>query len=111
MPARVNSTALLKNHKARARPAARSAARRQPEQLDLFGAPRTTVRPPINPMRLVAIALRIWSASRPVAGTLGENFFVARRLPVPDDANVRFHPSLKLGNVRAPDLLFLLRDL
>jgi hypothetical protein len=85
---------------------ARPAARRQ-YQLDLFGAvlPR-----PFDPQKLVRMALAVWRASRPVAGTLGERFFTSRRLAVPDAAVVRFHPSLKFGDGRAPGLVWLLRD-
>ena len=82
----------------------RAAARQH--QLDLFRArPRGFDR-----KRLVQIATRIWAASRPVAGTLGEQFFITRRLAVPDSDVVRFHTSLKFGDRRAPGLLGLLRD-
>jgi hypothetical protein len=70
---------------------------------------RTTSRP-IDPKRLVEAALGVWRASGPVAHTLGERFFSARRFPVPDAATVRFHASLKFGDVRAPGLVWLLRD-
>ena len=110
MLARVNSTSPLQNHKARARPASRPAARRQHQQLDLFGAaPRTTPRP-FDPKKLTQLALGVWHASVPVRGTIAEHCFTSRRLALPDPAVARFHPSLKFNDVRAPGIVFLLRD-
>jgi hypothetical protein len=80
-------------------------------QPDLFGgAPRVFNRP-FDLRRLTGIALGVWRAGRPVAGTEGEKFFKMRRLPVPTDATVvRFHANLSFEGGRAPGLIFLLRD-
>jgi hypothetical protein len=89
---------------------AASRARRtvQPRQLDLFRAPRAPR--PFDAQRLTQMALGIWAASAPVVGGPGAKFFEMRRLEIPDAATVRFHPSLKHGDGRAPGLVWLLRD-
>jgi hypothetical protein len=79
-------------------------------QLDLFELPRAPHKPLMTAERLTGIALGIFHASGPVEGTLGARFFEMRRLEVPDQSVVRFHPSLKFGDTRAPGLIFLLRD-
>jgi hypothetical protein len=81
-------------------------ARRAVTQLDLFGAPR---RRPLTPEKLTSIALGVWGASGPVVGP-GAAFFRSRRLPIPDAQTVRYHPSLKCGDERAPGLVWLLRE-
>lgn len=83
----------------------------QHRQLDLFGAHLVTKRrPPMTPEKLAGMALGIWRASGRVVDGPGAAFFHSRRLAVPGSDVVRFHPSLKFGNERAPGLVFLLRD-
>ena len=81
-------------------------------QLDLFGQPRArrVTKRPLTPDKLIAIAVGMFRASRPVQGTLGAKFFAMRRLEVPAADVVRFHASLKFNDMRAPGLIFLMRD-
>ena len=89
----------------------RRAARRPVVQFDLFGQHRVHNRP-LDLRRLTGIALGIWKSGRAVSGTVGEKFFVVRRLPVPLDASVvRWHPNLTFDGSTGPGLIFLLRDL
>ena len=81
-------------------------------QLDLFGqprAPRVTKRP-LTPDKLIAIAVGMFRASRPVQGTIGAKFFDMRRLEAPTADAVRFHASLKFNDMRAPGLIWKLVD-
>jgi hypothetical protein len=60
------------------------------------------------------MALGIWRAcSDPRTSTLAESFFASRGIVLPDDVDggvLRFHPALKLGDHRAPALVWLARD-
>jgi hypothetical protein len=94
--------ALSAHHKAKLRRDRRGA------QLDLFRQPRTPK--PFTPARLTEIGLRIWSASVPVYGTLGERVFRDLRMETPGPHIVRFCATLKCGDERAPGLVWLLRD-
>jgi hypothetical protein len=90
-----------------------SAARRtqQPDLLPWVGLEPAPPPPqPFDPQRLTQIAMYIWAALRPVAGTLGEKFFTTRGLAVPGPDVVRFHPSLKFGDTRAAGLVWKLVD-
>jgi hypothetical protein len=86
----------------------RRSAARSSTQLDLFtrGAPR---RQPFTPERLTSIALGVWRASKPVAGTLGQRLFYDLRTETPGPEIVRFCPNLKRGETRSPGLVWLLR--
>lgn len=61
---------------------------------------RTVVEmPDAKPKRdLGALALRLWNASQPVAGTLAEEYLVARGLSAPFPKALRFNPSTILGS-------------
>jgi hypothetical protein len=86
----------------------RRAARRKVEQLDFFRAPKPP-RPPLDFEQLTEIGVRIWSASKPVAGTLGERVFRDLRIETPGPHVVRFCANLKRGDTRSPGLVWLLR--
>jgi hypothetical protein len=73
-------------------------------QLDLFGPQRARRKLPWTPERLTSIAVGVWRASKPVAGTLGERLFRDLRLDVPGPDVVRFHHALKRGDERCPGL-------
>lgn len=45
-----------------------------------------------------ALALRIWQASKPIAGTLAEDYLSARGLSPPFPRALRFHPATVLGS-------------
>ena len=88
-----------------------SVARRtvQPRQLDLFRAPRR--KQPFTPEKLAAMAIGIFNASGPVAGTPGQRFLTCAASLFPARMFGRFHPRSKHGDERSPGLIFLLRDL
>ena len=55
--------------------------------------------PGVNPKRdMGALALRIWQASKPVAGTLAEEYLRARGLSPPFPRALRFNPATVLGS-------------
>ncbi len=45
-----------------------------------------------------ALASRLWKASVPIAGTLAEDYLLARGLPVPLPRSLRFNPATILGS-------------
>ena len=45
-----------------------------------------------------ALALRLWKASRPIAGTLAEDYLLARGLSPPFSKALRFNPATILGS-------------
>lgn len=45
-----------------------------------------------------ALALRLWKASRPIAGTLAEDYLLARGLSPPFSRSLRFNPATILGS-------------
>jgi putative DNA primase/helicase len=61
---------------------------------------RTTVAMPTSgPKRdLSALALRLWNASTPVAGTPAEDYLIARGLSAPFPKALRFNPATTLGS-------------
>jgi hypothetical protein len=77
-------------------------------QLELF--PLRARRKPFTPERLTSVALGVWGASKPIAGTLGARLFYDLRTDVPGHV-ARFCANLKRGEARAPGVVFLLRDL
>jgi len=61
---------------------------------------RTAVAIPAGkPKRdMAALALRLWKASVPIAGTLAEHYLVARGLSAPFSKTLRFNPATILGS-------------
>lgn len=61
---------------------------------------RTAVEmPDAKPKRdMGALAVRLWKASQPVAGTLAEEYLIARGLSAPFPKALRFNPSTILGS-------------
>lgn len=59
------------------------------------------------------LALRIWSETSPIAGTLAERYLRSRRLEVVDGAAeaLRFHPLLRFGDKSVPGMVALYRRL
>ena len=89
------------------------------------GEPPRAARPtpapaprPVEPVRTVHEGLsdygrRIWSEARPLAGTIGAEYLLARRCVMPPaDGDLRFHPARKhpLGDYIGPALLALVTD-
>ena len=94
-----------------ARIAARSARQIEASPLFVWAGLEAAPEPvAFDPQKVLKMALGVWGACSPVAGTLGEVFFITRRLAVPGPDVVRFHRSLKFGNTRAPGLVWLLCD-
>lgn len=59
----------------------------------------TLEMPPAAPKRdLTAIALRLWKASEPLAGTLAERYLLARGLSPPFPRSLRFNRATVLGS-------------
>ena len=61
---------------------------------------RTAIEmPDAKPKRdMGALALRLWKASQPLAGTLAEEYLIARGLAAPFPKALRFNPSTILGS-------------
>ncbi|MET0373150.1 MAG: hypothetical protein ABW128_02705, partial [Rhizorhabdus sp.] len=56
------------------------------------------VMPTDKPKRdMGALAVRLWRASRPIAGTLAEEYLIARGLSPPFSKALRFNPETILG--------------
>ena len=59
----------------------------------------TVAMPERSPKRdMGALALRLWKASKPVAGSLAEDYLVARGLSAPFPPALRFNPTTILGS-------------
>jgi hypothetical protein len=76
------------------------ATRREREQLDIT--------------RRVAVAMRLWRASRDPRGTIVERYLATRGLSLPDDIGgdvIRFHPALRYQGALVGGLVALFRDI
>lgn len=77
-------------------------------------APHRDIAPPFDPRKAIKFAVGIWHASMDARhAVLCERWCASQNLKLPDDIDgdvLRFHPSLKFGNDRAPGLIWLLRD-
>lgn len=62
--------------------------------------------PTASPKRdMGALALRLWQASRPIAGTLAEEYLLARGLSAPFPKALRFNPATILGSGSAKKVM------
>jgi putative DNA primase/helicase len=106
-----------RSHKpARARVASPVARRRIERSPDLLQWAGLEAPPPaFDPKKLVEIALGIWRVSIDARhAVLTGRWAASQNQTLPDELGgdvVRFHPSLKLGDDRAPGLIWLLRDI
>lgn len=88
-------------HGAPARPAA-AASRRQAVR----DAPTTPADPPSNGS--IDLARRLWNEAVGAPATLAERYLASRRLMLPLDAPIRFHPACPRGTERLPAMLAMM---
>jgi hypothetical protein len=67
-------------------------------------------RLPASDPHMAAIARGIWREGVAPAGTLVEDYLATRRLSLPDEPVIRFHPACPCGPDRMPAMISLMTD-
>lgn len=79
------------------------------QQIGTF-APTDRAQPPADNQRNAELARKIWSEACLPKGTIVADYLHSRRLELPDEPVIRFHPECPNGKDKMPAMIALMSD-